>query len=406
MSAVRYDCTVTGSEMDEGGGGGRGRGRGGKGKQVGNENETTIKKRKANTLGVSSSSEMSGEESEVPKVTQEERDSEENKVVINFQEEGGIGGVNPIRLTSALKNAIGDIVAARVTRNGSLVVTCKNMDQRERVLKLEKVGQFQVESVVKNQPGKIWNKGVITGIPVCVKMEEIKNNIRGGNIVSAQRLQVTRDGIKEDSLSVLLQFEGGVLPGKVTIGYMSYPVRLYVPKPLRCYNCQRFGHVAIMCNETRRCARCGGNHNYGQCGENVPPKCCNCGGEHSVAYGGCTVMKEAVQVQQVRVEQKVSYSEAVKKVRNQTAGSSSEDNVRFETKQVRLNEGNMIQVDIRKLVTFIAGVINGTADVKSKTERIQLIVMAAVRHLDVTGLTWETVRDDLKHQSSQETWVG
>lgn len=74
--------------------------------------------------------------------------------------------------------------------------------------------------------------------------------------------------------------------------------------------------------------------------------------------------------------------------------------------QVKQNEGQLIQVDVRMLVTFIAGVINGTADIKSKTERIQLIVMAAVRHLDVTGLTWETVRDDLKHQSSQESWVG
>lgn len=119
---------------------------------------------------------------------------------------------------------------------------------------------------------------------------------------------------KIDMLSVLLQFEGGVFPGKVTIGYMSYFVRPYVPKPLRSYNCQRFGHVAVMCKEIRRCARCGGNHNYGQCGEGVPPKCCNCGGAHSVAYGGCAMMKEAVQVQQVRVGQKVSYAEAVKKV--------------------------------------------------------------------------------------------
>lgn len=63
-------------------------------------------------------------------------------------------------------------------------------------------------------------------------------------------------------------------------------------------------------------------------------------------------------------------------------------------------------MNVRKLVTFIAGVINRTAEIKSKTERIQLIVMAAERHLDVTGLTWEIVRDDLKQQSSQEIWIG
>lgn len=50
------------------------------------------------------------------------------------------------------------------------------------------------------------------------------------------------------------------------------------------------------------------------CGKGVQPKCCNCGGAHSVAYGGCAMMKEAVQVQHIRVGQKVSYAEAVKKV--------------------------------------------------------------------------------------------
>jgi hypothetical protein len=44
---------------------------------------------------------------------------------------------------------------------------------------------------------------------------------------------------------------------------------------------------------------------------------------------------------------------------------------------------------------FIAGTINSTAKVESKTERIQLIVKSAGRHPSVTGLTWEEVGDDL-----------
>lgn len=58
-------------------------------------------------------------------------------------------------------------------------------------------------------------------------------------------------------------------------------------------------------------------------------------------------------------------------------------------------------------MTFIAGVINSTAEVKSKSEKIQLIVKAAVHHLGLVGLAWEEVRDDLANQSSQETpWIG
>ncbi len=45
-------------------------------------------------------------------------------------------------------------------------------------------------------------------------------------------------------------------------------------------------------------------------------------------------------------------------------------------------------------------------EIKSKTERIQIIVKAAV-HLNISGLTWEEVRNYLSAQASQEQkWVG
>ena len=66
-----------------------------------------------------------------------------------------------------------------------------------------------------------------------------------------------------------------------------------------------------------------------------------------------------------------------------------------------------VKVDLKQLVTFIAGVVNATMEVRSKTERIQIIVKAAAHHLDISGLTWEEVRNDFSIQASQEqSWVG
>ena len=39
---------------------------------------------------------------------------------------------------------------------------------------------------------------------------------------------------------------------------------------IQCYNCQRFGHVAINCNMPYRCVKCGGSHGPGNC--EVPPR--------------------------------------------------------------------------------------------------------------------------------------
>ena len=75
------------------------------------------------------------------------------------------------------------------------------------------------------------------------------------------------------------------------------------------------------------------------------------------------------------------------------------------TSIVRDIEKKMLE-DKKRLVTFIAGVMNVTADVQSKTERMQIIVKAAVHHLDVRGIRWEEVRDELSQAGQETTCIG
>lgn len=46
-------------------------------------------------------------------------------------------------------------------------------------------------------------------------------------------------------------------------------------------------------------------------------KCCNCGGWHIVIYGGYEVRKRAVEIEQVKAVNNISYAEAVKEVQGQ-----------------------------------------------------------------------------------------
>jgi hypothetical protein len=69
------------------------------------------------------------------------------------------------------------------------------------------------------------------------------------------------------------------------LGYMSYDVRAVVLITLQCYRCHVYGHVAAVCRrEIPRCGKCAGGH-----------------------------VRER-QVEVVRVEHKMSYGEAMKKV--------------------------------------------------------------------------------------------
>lgn len=119
-------------------------------------------------------------------------------------------------------------------------------------------------------------------------MEELTANLKAKykSVNKAKRL--TRGKEKKDTESVLVEFETTEILKELYIGYFRYPVREYIPKPVRCFNCQKFGHITFIIARInkRRCARCGGNHEYRLCGKDAPPKCCHCRGEHSAVFWG------------------------------------------------------------------------------------------------------------------------
>ena len=271
----------------------------------------------------------------------------------------------------------------------------------DKARKLQWVGKVKVAKTVRvGEKGAGESKGVIAGIPLSVGMKELVDNLKVRNSTVRNAKRMTRGVEKKETETVLIEFEAEVVPKELFYGFIKYNVREFVPKPLRCFNCQEYGHIAKVCTGRRRCARCGEDHEYGNCGANTRPKCCNCGGDHSVAFWGCEAMKKAASVQQIRVKENVSYAEAVKRVEKEKQSDRQE----WRKEQVvALEVEKKVREEKKKLVTFIAGVINATADVKSKTERIQIIIKAAVHHLELKGLKWEDIREELSNQASQES---
>ena len=108
-------------------------------------------------------------------------------------------------------------------------------------------------------------------------------------------------------------FEAEYLPDEVMSGYVSYPVRAFVPNPLRCFRCQAYGHIAAVCRrEIPRCEKCAGGHKTKKCVVSVEKLCVNCGGGHLAGDQKSPVQESQVEVARVRVKQKMSYAEAVK----------------------------------------------------------------------------------------------
>lgn len=325
------------------------------------------------------------------------------KVFISFVNEAeSFAGWSPIHLTRQVHQELGDVVRASKTRAGALLVECVDEQQHLKALNLTTFGGQNVKCVAGRDKELI--RGVITGIPVGDTVEDLLASIRNVKVKEAKRLKMKRDGVLSDSLSVLLTFDEFRLPPKVYIGFMCYDVRVYIPPPLRCFKCQRYGHVAAVCKGKTRCSKCGGEHSYGECAEGVTQKCCNCGGNHSAAYGGCEVFKRMREVQRVKVEQGTSYAEALKRVPRPILTPSPSVPTRKETECTSCKKIEDDSLIVKKLdfVLFMTDVINGTAQYKSRTDRIKIIVKSAKRFLNIDGLEWEAVVEGLKEPAGSE----
>lgn len=122
-------------------------------------------------------------------------------------------------------------------------------------------------------------------VSVEISEPEMLNNLKGGNVVSVRRMGNPQNG--KNSPPVLLVFKEDELPKKVSLGYLIYPVGPYERATLRCFNCQRYGHVAVVCRGRRRCTRCGEDHDGKECNKDM--KCPNCGGEHIASFEGAQI---------------------------------------------------------------------------------------------------------------------
>lgn len=242
-------------------------------------------------------------------------------------------------------------------------------------------------------------------------MEVIKRHLADMVVSDARHLTSVRDGVKVDTTCVVLSFSIPVLPPKVFLGYQAFPVREYIPPPLRCYKCQRFGHTATSCRGKRRCSKCNGDHEYESC-TCVKMCCANCGGEHSAAYRGCVEFQRAAQIQQVKTTGKLSYAEAVLKVpkvvlpvKETNRITKTPAPVKIQTVSVGCqtetidqdcqteDSSAMVVLNISKLgfIGFITEVVNCTAVVQRRSEKISIIASAACKHLGWDGISTKDI---------------
>ncbi|GFV94159.1 uncharacterized protein TNCV_4462861 [Trichonephila clavipes] len=93
------------------------------------------------------------------------------------------------------------------------------------------------------------------------------------------------------------------------MAYIRCPVRPYIPNPLRCFQCQRYGHSKNVCWGQPTCPRCGeSGHDSADCTKKE--QCLNCKGEHTAYSRSCPTWITEKEITAVKINEKISYPEA------------------------------------------------------------------------------------------------
>ena len=177
-----------------------------------------------------------------------------------------------------------------------------------------RANEWLIETTTKAQSEKYQSLSQINGVEVTVTKHDQLNSIQG-TVVLPQMLN--EDGIPErltllESLQkrypnvqdieiyeikqrkdptkklriAKIKFEGQDLPQDIKIEGQKREIRPFVPKPLQCRRCSKYGHTDKRCLNSEICAYCGSSEHQTKwnCGT---AQCSNCGQNHHARSKEC-----------------------------------------------------------------------------------------------------------------------
>ncbi|GBN23782.1 hypothetical protein AVEN_104392-1 [Araneus ventricosus] len=153
--------------------------------------------------------------------------------------------------------------------------------------------------------------------------EEFLEGLSSQGVTAVKRIFMKKETTLVATKHVILTFNTTKLPSTVKAGYIYCKTRLYIPNPIRCFKCQRFGHSKTACCGRQTCCKCASvDHPTSDC-QSAELLCANCKQPHCADSKDCPQWEKEKKIQVVRTKQNLSYYEAKKLFKEQNSVSYS-----------------------------------------------------------------------------------
>ncbi|XP_049309063.1 uncharacterized protein LOC125777733 [Bactrocera dorsalis] len=169
-----------------------------------------------------------------------------------------LANVSPFLIKKVIDYTAGsEVETCKKLRNGNILIKTKNYNQAEKLVKLVSLSPT-VHIEISEHTSLNLTKGVIHSNDLRgIKEEEILDELRNQNVTEVKKIlkEENNDSLKEIGL-IILTFSSISLPTEMSIGYEKIKIRPYIPLPLRCKKCQRYGHIEKICKNAKICPNC------------------------------------------------------------------------------------------------------------------------------------------------------
>ncbi|GFX96453.1 putative RNA-directed DNA polymerase from transposon BS [Trichonephila clavipes] len=226
---------------------------------------------------------------------------------------------SPFTIHKALKGIGGEPKSVKRLRSGDLLVETSSSTQTKSFL----LAKTFLNSPVNIIPHKSLNtsRGVISEPDLLATSEaEILEGFSNQGVIQVRRIRIKKDTTIIPTKHLILTFSSPTLPQTIKAGYLNCKIRPYIPNPLRCFKCQRFGHSQTACRGQLTCSRCASlGHSSADC--SLARKCVNCSQPHSSDSKQCPKWKTEKEIQAIKTNRNISYLEARKLIAPQLSQS-------------------------------------------------------------------------------------
>ena len=220
--------------------------------------------------------------------------------------------LSPFFLQKAIYGLVGTVKKIqKIFRKEQVPYLLVEVSTHQQSLNIMNVTQLAEVPVVVLEDSKLnSSKGVIRTKELDdMEEEDILEELKPQGVTSVRRMIVQRGGKRIITGTYVLTFGTSELPNRINLGYIIVRVAQFIPNPLRCFKCQKFGHGQSSCRNKQICFRCGHEGHEGKdCTEN--PQCKNCQGDHMASSKDCPQWKKEKEIVTLKHTKNVSFYEA------------------------------------------------------------------------------------------------